>query len=248
MERIYRALYADASRRRPAGHRGDPRGAQQYPLSSGLYRLAGAQPRLAGRRPHELCRPCRGRASVGGRLSGRSAVERERGSEELVRADEVAPVVPPAAGRDGCAAFRRRSTTPTSTSDTIRPAIKAALARAPRAQHGFDVVGVDAAGRDPGRRRAARPPSSPTARTATWTGWRDARRGGDPRALWPEVRSRHHARHELRARRTIRCAVLAAARPRRDLGLRAGRRLSRDHQAAAQGARALAGRAMRAAT
>ena len=35
-----------------------------------------------------------------GRLSGRCAVERRRGREELVRAGEVAPVVPSAAGRD----------------------------------------------------------------------------------------------------------------------------------------------------
>ena len=89
----------------------------QHPLSSRLYRLAGAHARLAGRRPADLCRSGGGRASVGGRLSGRCAVERRRGREDLVRAGEVAPVVPSAAGRDAGRACRRRRATPTSTSE-----------------------------------------------------------------------------------------------------------------------------------
>ena len=54
---------------------------------------------LAGDRM-TLRRSRRGRASVGGRLSGRCAMERRRGREELVRAGEVAPVVPSDPGRD----------------------------------------------------------------------------------------------------------------------------------------------------
>ena len=57
---------------------------------------------------HELCRPRRGRASVGGRLSGRRAMERRRSREDLVRAGEVAAVVPSAAGGDAGRACRRR--------------------------------------------------------------------------------------------------------------------------------------------
>ena len=85
--------------RRPAGARRDPCGARQYPLSSRLYQLAGAHPPLACRRAHELCGPRRGRASFGDRLSGRCAVERGRGCQELVRAGEVAPVAATAADR-----------------------------------------------------------------------------------------------------------------------------------------------------
>ena len=50
--------------------------------------------RLARRRHADLCGSRRGRASVGHRLSGRRAVERGRGGKELVRAGEVAAVVP----------------------------------------------------------------------------------------------------------------------------------------------------------
>ena len=90
--------------------------------------------------------------------------------------------------------------------------------------------------------------SSPTARTATWTGWQTtAERRGDPRALWPEVRSvimlGLNYGPDARSARDP-----AAARPRRDLGLCAGRRLSRGHQAAAEGAGALARRGRPAAT
>ena len=102
------AHHAHRAGRRPAGHRRDPCGAPQHPLSSGLYRLAGAPAELACRRADELCGSRGGRASVGGRLSGRCAVDRGRGRKELVRAGEVAPVVPAAAGRDWCRASRRR--------------------------------------------------------------------------------------------------------------------------------------------
>src|SRR5258708_35159610 len=62
--------------------------------------MAGAQTRLDRRRELELRRPCRRGASVGGRLPGRCAMERRRGRKELVRAGEVAPVVPADSGRD----------------------------------------------------------------------------------------------------------------------------------------------------
>src|SRR6185437_13782943 len=93
------ALHDARTRRRAARYRSDARRAPQYPLSSRLYRLAGADARLARRRPSHLCRSCRGGAPFRGRLSGRCAVERRRGSEELVRAGEVAALVPRDSGR-----------------------------------------------------------------------------------------------------------------------------------------------------
>ncbi len=54
---------------------------------------------LAGQ-PHELCRSCRRRAFVGDRLSGRRAMERRRDRKDLVRAGQVATVVPSDADRD----------------------------------------------------------------------------------------------------------------------------------------------------
>ena len=50
MERFYKRHMTRRAGRRPARHRRDPCGAQQYPLSSRLYRLAGAHARLARRR------------------------------------------------------------------------------------------------------------------------------------------------------------------------------------------------------
>ncbi|MPZ36851.1 MAG: tRNA epoxyqueuosine(34) reductase QueG [Rhizobiales bacterium] len=149
--------------------------------------MAGACARLARRQRADLCRPGRGRASVGGRLSGRCALDRRRNSEELVRAAEVAAVVPSAAGRD----HGRHP----SVKDLRRPrllrepaALKSALAEAARAQ-GFDAIGV------------ARPDSIPFAPERLrqflaqgghgdmdWMETTAARRG-DPRALWPGVRS-----------------------------------------------------------
>ena len=83
----------------------------QCPLSSGLYRLAGADAELARRRPADLCGSRRRGASVGDRLSGRRAMERGRSGKGLVRAGEIAPVVPSAAermagGRAGVADLR----------------------------------------------------------------------------------------------------------------------------------------------
>ena len=85
--------------------------------------------------------------------------------------------------------------------------------------------------------------SSMPARMATWTGSRRSPNGAiDPRVLWPDVRSVimlgvNYGPDEDPL------AILATAHARRDLGLCAGRRLSRRHQEAAEGAGALAGRA-----
>ncbi len=75
---------------------------------------------------------------VGRRLSGRCAVDRGRGSKDLVRAREIAPVVPSAAGRDdpghsAVGELRRPR--------LLNGEIKAALEREARAQ-GFDAIGV----------------------------------------------------------------------------------------------------------
>src|SRR4029077_20866550 len=109
------------------------------PLSSGLYRLACAPAYMAGRRADELCRSRGGRASLGRRLSGRCAVERGRSRKDLVRAGEIAPVVPSAPGRgrsgdSGVADLRGPRLLEAG-------ALEIALASQARA-HGFDVVGV----------------------------------------------------------------------------------------------------------
>src|SRR6187402_1179664 len=149
--------------------------------------MAGALARLAGRRPVELCRPCRRRASLGGRLSGRCALDRRRNSEELVRAAEVAAVVPAAADRNH---GRHPAVKDLRGSRLLNDpaALKTALAGAAHAQ-GFDVIGV------------TRPDSIPLAlerlqRFIVEGGHGDmdwlettAARRGDPRALWPDVRS-----------------------------------------------------------
>jgi epoxyqueuosine reductase len=112
-------------------------------------------------------------------------VDRERDRQALVRAGEVAPRLPLAAGRDaarrsGGGKLRR----PRLLTDPA--AIKAALIEAAVA-HGFDVAGI------------ARPDAIPEAapRLARFLAegghgdmaWMADDRRGDPRALWPEVRS-----------------------------------------------------------
>ncbi len=240
-ERFYKRHMPVDHRRRLARHRGDPCGAPQHPLSSRLYRLAGAHARLARRRAAELRRSGRGRAPVGGRLSGRCAVERRRSREELVRAGEVAPVVPSDPGRDAGRACRRRRPTPTSTSKRGRQA--QARTRVARARARLRRRRRDPAGRDPARQGPAR--TVPRRRRPR----RHGLDGGRPRArrsARPVARRalRHHARSQLRPRRRS-AGDPEAPRPRRHLGLRPGRRLSRHHQAAAQGDRALARRAGR---
>jgi epoxyqueuosine reductase len=114
-------------------------------------------------------------------------VERERGRQDLVRAREVAPVVPSAAGgdtgRDRAVADLRR---PGFLSDP--EAIRSALAETARA-HGFDAFGI------------ARPDAIPQARERfeafiaegghgdmDWLA-AGAERRSDPKVLWSDVRS-----------------------------------------------------------
>src|SRR6476469_2597721 len=149
--------------------------------------MAGAHTRLARRRSDELRGSRRSRAPLGSRLPRRCAMERRRGGEDLVRANQVAALVSSDLGRDagGHSAVRdlRRSRL---LSDP--PALKAALANAAH-QHGFDVVGI------------TRPDSIPQALERLrhflaegahgdmdWMATTAARRGS-PSALWPQVRS-----------------------------------------------------------
>ena len=161
---------------------------QQYPLSSGLYRLAGAHPRLAGRRPAASRRSRRGRASVGADYLGDVPWNDDEAAKTLVRAGEVAAVVPAAAGRPlagpaaGEALCRPRLL---SDPPTLKAALRAAGAgarlRRRRRHH---------AGRD--RRRRRRGSQRFLADGAHGDmDWMEttAERRGDPRALWPEVRS-----------------------------------------------------------
>src|SRR5262249_9372741 len=102
--------------------------------------MAGTHARLARRRAVELRRPCRRRAPVIGRLSGRCAVERGRSRKGLVRAGQVAPLVPPnssgrAAGRAAVDNLRQ----PRLLSDPAT--LKAAMVTAAR-ELGFDAIGV----------------------------------------------------------------------------------------------------------
>src|ERR1700722_6414968 len=169
------ALHSRRKGRRPARYRHVACREGQYPLPSGLYRLAAAHTRLARRRKPDFCRSGRGGAFVRRRLSGRSAVGRRQDREGLVRANKIAAVVPRAAHRDAGGAAAAAE-------------LKTALADAPRAQ-GFDVIGV------------ARPNAIPIAaerlRSFLAEGahgdmdWMAAKadRRGDPRAMWPDVRS-----------------------------------------------------------
>src|SRR6185312_2431211 len=174
------------TRRRPAGHRRAARRALQYPLSFGLYRLAGGNARLAGRRAPELRRSGGGRSSFVGRLPGRSAVDRKRSSEELVRAGEVASVVSSDPGRHtGRAAAGETLRQPGFLSGAD---IKTALAAQARAR-GFDAFGI------------TRPDAAPEAKARlerflaegahgdmAWMAT-TAERRASPLALWPDVRS-----------------------------------------------------------
>src|SRR6266536_565497 len=183
----FQALYDPGPGRRPAGCAVDPGCAQQYPVSSGISRVADPSPALARRRPDELCGLGGGRASGLRRLAGRRALERRGKREELVRTGEIATVVPadpgrPAAG-DAAVADLRQSrflSDPADRKRTIRE-----LARA----HGFEVAGIvrpDAiAGAQP---RLAQFLAEGLHGDMAWMET-TAERRGDPRALWPEVRS-----------------------------------------------------------
>src|SRR5262245_27302241 len=114
-------------------------------------------------------------------------MERRRSGEDLVRANQVAPIVPSDPGRDAgghpAVGDLRRSRLLNEPA-----ALKAALARAAH-QYGFDIIGV------------TRPDSIPQALERLrhflaegahgdmdWMETTAARRG-NPRALWPQVRS-----------------------------------------------------------
>jgi epoxyqueuosine reductase len=112
-------------------------------------------------------------------------VERRRDREDLVRAGEVAPLVPAAAGRDdgGNPAVEHLRGSRLLNDGA---AVRRALTQAAR-EHGFDAIGV------------ARPDAAPEAagRLAQYLAdgahgdmsWLKDERRGDPRALWPQVRS-----------------------------------------------------------
>src|SRR5262249_19022706 len=182
-----KAPNADGGGRRIAGHRSDPRGPPQHALSFGLYRLAGAHARLARRGADELRRSRRGRAPFGGRLSGRRAMDRRRGREDLVRADQVAPIVPSDPGRDAGGH--------PAVGDLRRPrllnnpaALKAALVGRAR-PYGFDTVGI---ARPDSIQQAAERLRHFLAEGAhgdmDWMETTAVRRER-PGALWPQVRS-----------------------------------------------------------
>ena len=155
------------------------------------------------------------------------------------------PVVPRAARRDaGRAAAvaelrQSRLLTPGRAQDG------AVRSRAPRRAS----MRSASRGRTRSRMAAERAARIPRRRRA----WRHGLDGGnadrraDPRALWPEVRSIIMLGVNYGPDDDP-LAILRAAHARRHLGLCPRRRLSRRHQAAAQGPRALADRAMPAAT
>src|SRR5271166_4718115 len=109
----HQALHEPGSRRRRTRYERRARRARQSALSSALHRPYHLGPQLAGRRPADLRRPRGGGAPFLHRLLGRRAVGRERNRQDLVRADEVAPLVPApsrrAATGDGAKRHLRRS-------------------------------------------------------------------------------------------------------------------------------------------
>ena len=198
-----------------------------------IGRLIGGPQLARGRSPH-LCRSGGGGASVLRGLSGRRGVGRERERETLVRAAEVAPVVPSAArraaGGHGAEPDLRRSRL---LNGLQRARARTRLRRLPRS-------------RRPRRRPRARASGSPR-------GWRQGRHGemawmaetfarrAEPRALWPEARSVVMLAMNYGPRRRP-ARGDPPARSRRHLRLRAPSRLSRRRQGPAQDAGRLAGR------
>ena len=143
------------------------------------------------------------------------------------------PVVPSAAGRDAARAFRRRR--PTRTWISERRGAQGRAARR-RARARLRCRRRDAPGRDSAGARPASSASSPKASTATWTGSpRPRERRADPHALWPDARSVIMLGLNY-GPDAIRWRFSQQRDARRDLGLRAGRRLSRPDQGQAQGA------------
>src|ERR1700687_3119106 len=96
--------------------------------------------RLACRRTVELRRPRRSRTPIGGRLPGTGAVARRRRREDVVRAGEVAAIVPTLADRaDGRHSALEHLRGSRLLNDPA--ALRRALAEAAHAL-GFDAVGV----------------------------------------------------------------------------------------------------------
>src|SRR5262245_16518148 len=149
--------------------------------------MVAAQARLAGRRAAELCRSRRRGAPVDTRLSGRCAMDRERSRQELVRADQVASVVPADprrhASESAAVAELRRSRL---LSDPVR--LKALIGETAR-QHGFDRIGIAAPDAIPhARERFGAFLAEGQHGDMDWLA-RTPERRVDPRALWPGVRS-----------------------------------------------------------
>src|SRR5215210_5222950 len=181
------AVHAARSRRRPAGHERHPCGARQRPLSSEVRRLSDRDAEVAGGRRSDLCGPRGRRPSLLRGLSRRRAMGRERNGEGLVRAGQVAAVLPRAPRRPRA---RHGPGEPLREPGLLTgAALKRALVARARAL-GFDAVRVtapDAAG--PEMR----------ARLEAWLAqgyhgsmdWMadTAERRSDPRALWPDVTS-----------------------------------------------------------
>ena len=144
------------------------------------------QPHLARGRTSELCGSGGGRASVGCRLSGRCAVDRGRSRKDLVRAGEVAALVPAAAGRSGAGDSGRRRPTRIWISERRRQGGAARGRARARLRRGRR----DAAGRDPAGEAATSSASSPKASTATWTGSPRRPRGAPIRRCCGRMRVR----------------------------------------------------------
>src|SRR4051812_18677779 len=148
--------------------------------------MARAPAHVARGRADELCGSRGGRASVGRGLFGRCAVERGRGSKDLVRAREIAPVVPSAAGRNRAGHSGSGELRGPRFLDSA--GIKSALTRKARV-HGFDVVGVtrpDAIGE--AKAYFERFIAAGQHGDMEWLASTSARRT-DPNVLWPDARS-----------------------------------------------------------
>src|SRR5262249_6105682 len=135
----------------------------------------------------ELGGPWRGWAPVDSRLSGRRAMERGRGRQELVRADQIAAVVPADPRRHasgGAAVAELRQPGFLSNADELKAAL-GAVARA----HGFDTIGVVGPDAIPeAKDRFASFLADGAHGDMDWLA-RDPDRRADPRTFWPQVRS-----------------------------------------------------------
>ena len=159
----------------------------QYPLSSALYRLPGGAAELPGRARSELRRPCRRRRAVVHRLSRRGAMGRGRDGEGMVRAGEVAAVLPRAPRRPRSAATRRRPTTPISTSDDR--SAKLGSPTAPRARASTSSASTAPDAIPEAAARLAEFLAAGHHGTMAWLATTAGAPRRAPRALWPEARA-----------------------------------------------------------